>query len=591
MSLYAEPKVSLKTILALMLTLIMASPLLAQWARVFGSPGDESLFSVCQSSAGDYIAVGYHYEPYADSPLVMKITYDGRIKWKNYYGFFSFARPQIVLPTVGEGCIVAGYKEVHGEDYGADIWIIKLDKQGKALWEKSSGKPHNERCFSMSETSDGSYLLAGELESQALIMKLSSEGDVIWQKSYAISNSRSSRLNSIQQTLDGGIVATGVVHFPSNSDLWVCKLGERGGGIIWAYTFNGSRWDEGFSVVETHEGNFAVCGKVDNENCILCLNSTGGVIWQNKYVGNMQDKFNSIYPTTDGGLIAVGENYSCPKPPYSGTYHPDVFLVRLSFQGDILWQKIYGGDFSLDKGFCVQQTLDGSYILVGETCSWGAGESDALILKLWRNGNISPISSYAKKACIAGTEISLLRSNIKIRISRRAINLIQRNTLKEKAKGRIYALGENSVHKLIIKAGQWGTTDPPPGIYHFANGTDVRIKAIPESDYDFVRWEGHIDTTAEHLAFNLDGDKTIKAIFGEPSEWSGSGGGGIGNVRIAESRESLLIVMAGIGLMVFLFALACFLSHVKYIRRKRIFLYAGFLNKTDILRDGFEAEV
>jgi len=511
MFLHPKSIVAFKSILVLMLILIFNYSLNAQWARVFGSSGDEELFSICQISNGDYIAVGYHYEPHADNPLVMKITHDGEIKWRNYYGFFNFIRPQIVLPTVDEGCIVAGYRQVFGEDFGIDIWIIKLDKQGKILWVKISGKPYNETCSAMTETRDGGYLLAGELDSKAFVMKLSSDGEVIWQKSYATKDSSYSGVSSIQQTMDGGIITAGYVQFPTNRDIWICKMAGRG-GIVWESRFGGSpAWDNACSVVETLEGNYTVCGTYDNEICIVQLSPRGEIMWQKKYVGKELDSLHSICHTTDGGYIAVGKSLSYAKRPAFGTSYGDIFLIRLSSQGDIQWQKVYGGDFSPDEGFSVQQTINGSFIIAGTTSSWGAGGKDALVLKLWRNGKITPLCSFIRKAKATATEASVERIGVRTKIKKTNIKLNQINTIATRAKGRIYSLGENSVHKLTIKASKWGTTDPPPGVYYFANGLDVTIKAIPDNNnYRFAAWEGHIQTLSENLTFTLDGDKVIK---------------------------------------------------------------------------------
>jgi len=460
----------------LLVILLFNFSLYAQWARVFGSTGDEGLNSICQTPSGDYIAAGCYWRDF----LLMKIAHDGKIKWTKTGTWLREGSARIVLPKGEDGCIVA-----INTWWDNDIWIFELDQQGNTLWGIRSSSAKNERCSAITETRDGGYLLAGKVDTEALIIKLSSGGDIIWQKSYARQNESYSSIVSIQETMDGGIIVTGHIYCPVQ-DIWICKMGNRG-GIVWEHVFHGRRFAEVVSVVETFEGNYTVCGKIDDEIWIAQLNPMGGIIWQKSYRGERVDGINSLCHTSDGGYIAVGVSTSGAKIPKSGgSIKSDILLIKLSSLGDILWQKAYGGDFSPDSGHSVYQTLDGSLILVGTTSSWGAGGQDALILKLWRNGNISPACSFMRKVKIKAADASFEPQEVKTKIEKTNIKFSYGYTLLEKAPGKVYALGEKSVHKLKIKAGKCGTTDPPPGVYTFANGTAVTIKAIEMKTMTFT---------------------------------------------------------------------------------------------------------
>lgn len=89
----------------------------------------------------------------------------------------------------------------------------------------------------------------------------------------------------------------------------------------------------------------------------------------------------SSKPHRTGGYIVAGQSSSLGNPL------GDIWILKLKLNGDIDWQKTYGGTGSSTAN-CIRQTLDGGYIVAGETSSSGAGYADFWILKIDENGNI-----------------------------------------------------------------------------------------------------------------------------------------------------------------------------------------------------------
>ena len=87
---------------------------------------------------------------------------------------------------------------------------------------------------------------------------------------------------------------------------------------------------------------------------------------------------------------------------------------------------------------------------------------------------------------------------------------------------------ENGKLYLTITAGSGGTTDPSPGTYTYDEGTEVTIKATPNSGYIFVAWSGDVTSTANPITITMDSNKSITANFTQESGGDGGGDGGDG---------------------------------------------------------------
>ncbi len=251
-------------------------------------------------------------------------------------------------------------------------------------WQKSLGGTNQEYGYCIRQTTDGGYIIVGESVSpvggmitnnygsyDCWVVKLDNTGVIQWQKS--LGGSDYDRASAVQQTADGGFIIVGmtysnnfdVIGHYGGSDVWVVKL-SNSGVLEWQKALGGSTTDEGFSIQQTADGGYILCGYAFSTNgavttspggWIVKLNTTGAIQWQ-KGIGNYM---NCIQQTADGGYIAAG--YS--NGPLGGT---DYHVVKLNSSGATQWQKYYGGTSS-DAAYYIQQTTDGGYIVAGETNS------------------------------------------------------------------------------------------------------------------------------------------------------------------------------------------------------------------------------
>ena len=188
---------------------------------------------------------GYHgYFDY----WVVKLNSSGDIEWQKCLGGTYYDYAYSIQQTSNGGFIVAGSTNSNNGDVSGyhgyfDYWVVKLNSSGDIEWQKCLGGTNNDYANSIQQTSDGGFIVAGYTESNdgdvsgdhggdydAWVVKLNSSGDILWQK--CLGGTIDDRAYSIQQTSDGGFIVAGftvsndgdVSGNHGASDAWVVKL-------------------------------------------------------------------------------------------------------------------------------------------------------------------------------------------------------------------------------------------------------------------------------------------------------------------------------------------------------------------------------
>lgn len=321
-------------------------------------------------------------------------------QWAKTFGGSGREEAYSIEQTNDGGYIVAGYTDSFGAG-SEDFWVMRLDSSGNIQWQKTYGGTDSDWANSIKQTSDGGYIVAGVTYSfgagsaDMWVLKLRDNGSVQWQKTYG--GTDSDFANSVQQTSDGGYVVAGATYSfgAGSADSWILKL-LANGDVDWEATYGGAGNDFVNSVQQTSDGGYIVAGDTDSfyENrsvWVFKLNPVGGTEWEGIYEGTSFDFANSVQQTSDGGYIVAGYTWS------SGAGNEDVWILKINSSGYVQWQYTYGGAYN-DWAYSARQTSDGGYIVVGVTYSFNTVNGDIWVLKLNRNGDIEWQNSYGSSS-------------------------------------------------------------------------------------------------------------------------------------------------------------------------------------------------
>jgi uncharacterized delta-60 repeat protein len=302
-----------------------------------------------------------------------------------------------IQQTTDGGYILAGETDSFGAG-GNDVFVLKLNPDGTVAWQKTYGGTGSDVANSIQQTTDGGYIVAGFSTSfgaggnDAWVLKLNSDGTVAWQKTYG--GTGADIAYSVGQTTDGGYIVSGYSGSfgAGDNDYWILKLNSDG-SVAWQNIYGDTGHDYANSVQQTTDGGYIVAGYStsfsagDSDAWVLKLNPDGTLAWQKTYGGTGWDGANSVQQTTDGGYVVAGFSNSF------GAGSDDYWVLKLNPDGTVSWQKTYGGT-GWGRAYSIQQTTDGGYILAGETDSFGAGGYDALVLKLNPDGTAAWQKTY-----------------------------------------------------------------------------------------------------------------------------------------------------------------------------------------------------
>lgn len=269
------------------------------WERSFGFSGHDHSYDLVETVDGGFFFTGFldvtssNGAGSTDKSSLFahgvgefwgtKVGVNGVLEWRNYFGGTNNDRAHGVVTAHDGGYVMAGFTESDDFDItdskgSYDFWVVKIDKNGNLVWEKSLGGTGIEQAQDIAQTIDGGYIISGSTfsddvqvtknngQSDIWLVKLNGEGILQWQKSFG--GSAFDSANSVRQTKDGGFLIAGnskssdgdaTQNFGEN-DFWLIKT-DGDGQLLWQQSIGGLGLDFAYDAIQTSEGDYILVGE------------------------------------------------------------------------------------------------------------------------------------------------------------------------------------------------------------------------------------------------------------------------------------------------------------------------------------------
>ena len=313
-------------------------------------------------------------------------------------------------------------------DLESDIILMKFDSDKSIEWVKNYGGSRDDRGQSVVEVSGIGYALLGYSMSNDgdasnnegfhdnWVILIDSIGNIIWEKSYGFSGH--DHAYNIIKTKDGNLFFNGFLDVTASRGLgstekveksikhgvgefWCHKI-DLDGNILWRKYFGGTNNDRSYDSIETADGDFIIVGSSESSDndisspkgsydiWVIKLSSNGDFLWERSYGGSKYETANSIIQSSDKKIHILGSTLSDDKDISFQMGSSDFYLLTIDSDGNLLSEQTFGGS-NFDMGKKIEIDNKDNLWLTGYSrsldfdLSFNKGKNDAVLIQLSKN--------------------------------------------------------------------------------------------------------------------------------------------------------------------------------------------------------------
>ena len=235
---------------------------------------------------------------------LLKTNSTGILEWSTFYGGSFTDEPLGIVKTSNGNFIIAGTSDSNDFDISNtkgtyDFWVVKISSSGALIWEKNFGGTEIDEARAITSTGDGNFIIVGDTRS---------------------ANKDVSKNNGA-------------------ADIWVLKISTEG-TLIWEKTYGGTNFDVARTVSKTQDNSFLIAGSSrsldngfknvgKNDALILKIDANGKLLWQKTIGGSEIDFLYSITTLNDGSIVAVGESSSADIDITENKGFTDALIIKI----------------------------------------------------------------------------------------------------------------------------------------------------------------------------------------------------------------------------------------------------------------------
>ncbi len=300
------------------------------------------------------------------------------------------------------GYVFAGNTTSYGAG-GQDILVFEADTAGNMSWSLAFGGSSDDMATGVLTLADGSFILTGRTRSfgkgdiDLFFSRISPQGEVTSFKTYG--GLVEDRIMGITPTLDGQFLIYGSTRSGSKGllDIIVLKV-TKYGDVIWSRVLGGPVTDVTYSIKETPGGDYIVFAYTNSwedlygatDGYLIKLNVNGDILWNKSFGGSDYE----LLTNSDAALITEsGEIFMTGATHSMGAGDYDEFLIKFDAMGELDWAKTIGGT-GYDFGRAITRTIDNGILVYGLITDPESGDRGSLLTKFSQGGELLWSQAY-----------------------------------------------------------------------------------------------------------------------------------------------------------------------------------------------------
>ena len=292
------------------------------------------------------------------------------------------------------GYIIAGTTESLGEN--GDFFAVKTGASLNQEFANHFGGNGRDVCQGITGLRDGSIVLCGSTDSllafsatDMLVARTDAGGNLLWMHQYG--GAEADEAHAVAGTRDGGmmVLASTLSYAVAQQSLMIWKL-DVNGDSIFTHIYDLGANTEGVDILATPDSNFVILANqqvgAGNQFVVMKIRENGDMAWSFNFSIEDQTFAKDIDTVGTEGFIVTGATAT-------GNEESSIFLSRIDFAGNEIWQQILGGQRE-DKGLAVNHVSGNSFVVTGSSLSWGNVEPRAFIIHTKSSGEQDWFKNY-----------------------------------------------------------------------------------------------------------------------------------------------------------------------------------------------------
>jgi len=364
------------------------------WSFKFGAnDSQDAAYSIIQCEDGGYLIVGSSQLEETTDVLIFRLNDAGELEWSDILTQEGTEIAKEVIECESGGYAIIGYSQKQGANgtlLEYDALLIRIASNGTIVWIQTIGDNSSQQAYSIVECQDGGFAFAGythSSESNNLdfwLVRTSSEGQALWNRTYdTIGNEI---CNSLVENHYGGFVLVGSKENIDTGELdgWIICT-DSIGNLHWERIFDMSGDDVCNKIIRKSYIGYVIVGTTENvpegsfDAFALSVLANGNFSWNSILEGPYEEEAYDITSCQNGGFAITG--YTIEETEFGMKTH--LLLARLESNGDVQWNKRYGG-MGKEIGWSIIQSPSHDFIIAGTTKSYNSNEPgiNALIIRV-----------------------------------------------------------------------------------------------------------------------------------------------------------------------------------------------------------------